>query len=391
MLSISQLRKPAARQEVLDEWIDILQSLGFSTTGWQPGRVQRTFLTAAATIVADMSEVAKAIVEFGFNSFSSGVPLTEFARSRYENTRLPAVKTAGPMTLTSTALVPYDIEVGQLIVSNDSGKKFRNTTGGTLNAGGTLTLTFQATLAGQSHNVGSNTVTKILTPLAGVTVANSAPDPWYTTTGIDQETDAALKERNRTKWATQSLEMVADGYRNYALSVAGITKISIDDNNPRGENTIDVYVAAEFSLVGAAEKQALQEIFAKRVFGTSSTYEEPPTAGTTVAVLDPNTDELTLTGTVYHDPNVSEATVTDAVNEALEDFLTATPIGGYDFAPGPSNVITPGDILQVLEAVEGVRTVTLTTPTAPVSVGVRTLVTEQAGGWGLTYQAVTAA
>jgi uncharacterized phage protein gp47/JayE len=294
------------------------------------------------------------------------------------------------MLLTSTSQVPYDIQVGQLIASDDQKREYRNTTGGTLSAGGTLELQWEATIAGADHNTGDGTVTRLLTPLAGVTVANSVGTPWYTTTGADQETDAGLKERNRTKWATQSLEMVADGYRNYALSVAGIVKISIDDNNPRGENTIDVYVAAAAELAGEAEKQALQEIFAKRVFGASSTYEEPPTAGTTVAVLDVNTDELTLTGTVYHDPNVSEANVTAAVEEALGDFLDATPIGGYDFAPGPSNVITPGDILQVLEGVDGVRTVTLTAPTAPVSVGVRTLVTPQAGGWGLTYQAVTA-
>lgn len=392
MLSLSQLRQPLTRTQALERVTNLFTSLGFQTTSWADGSIQKTFLMSLAIVLSDASEVVKTIAEFGFNAYSTGVALSEFSRSRYQNERVEAVATKGPMTLSSTASIPYTIAVGQLIVATSSGIEFRNTTGGTLSAGSagspsTLVLTFEARKKGAQGNVANGAVTRLLTPLAGVSVANSSGTPWYTTAGSDEESDASLRARNQTKWATLTVEYVAETYEAIARD-AGATKVKVHASNPRGPGTIDVYCAADTARLGTSTMQAIQEAFAARAFQTTDEWAHPWTdTDSRVATRHPTEAELDVTATLYHDPSVDGATIVTRARTALEDFLAALPIGGSDYSPGPANVVLREDIIDVLKSVEGVRTVVLTTPSATVGVGTLALVVE--GTWSLTPVAVT--
>ena len=387
MLSLRQLRSPMTRKDVLTSILSWLSSLGFDTTGWQKGRIQKSLVTAFALLGSDFTETAKANTEFGFNDYATGDPLAEFSKSRYDNTPDPAVATAGPMRLTSTAAIPYTILPGQLLVATDAGVTFRNTTGGTLAAGGTLDLQWQCTLQGELGNVLGGTVTRLLTPLAGVTVSNTIGTPWYTTTGRDQESDLALRTRNSTKWARLSVSLIADAYRNIALNVPGVAKVALHDQNPRGPGTVNVYVAAANGLLDNATMQAVQTAFANAVFGVDptwsaidSTWLGTPTSR--VAVLNPILQQLFITATIYHEPAAVSADVVTAARQALADFVSRTPLGGNDYSPGPSNVVTLDDLYGVFNGLENVRTVTLTSPVANVLVNPLALLVE--GTWTIS-------
>lgn len=394
MLSLQQLRTPFTRAQATARVVEWLKDLGFETTGWADGRIQKTLVMLLGVLAADFSEVVKALAEFGFNDYASGDPLNEFSWSRYRNRKAVAEHTTGPMTLTSTASVPYTIQPGQLLAATSSGVQFRNVDGGTLPAGSTaspstLQLTWRALLAGASSNVQSNAVNRLLTPLAGVTIANDVGDPWYTTAGRDEESDSSIQRRNATKWSRLTVELVAESYENIVRE-AGALKVKVHDDNPRGPGTIDIYCAGDAEQLGASDMEAIQLALSKAAFQTDPNW--PPSPDSRAAAVSPTPQPLGITATLYHDPNVPGVSIVAAARDALEDFLRRTPIGGWSYASGLQNVIVPEDISSLLTEIEGIETVVLTSPSAPVGVGTLNLVVRNEGvaPWTMTAVPVTA-
>lgn len=383
MLSFKQLTTALTSKQGIDLTLEWLQAFGFQTTGWQNGRIQKTLVTVIGTLVADFSEVVRFMTLFGYNETATGDAMEEFSKSRFGNTKEKAVKTAGPMRLTSTSSVPYTIVPGQLLATTADGIEFRNTTGGVLAAGSTaspssLVLQWEARLAGDKGNVGNSEVSKLVTALAGVTISNAEANPWYTTTGKDEESDANIRLRNLTQWARLTVELVEESYINIALS-NGARKVKVDATNPRGAGTLDVYCASETSEFKTPEAEAMQLVFSQAAFQTDAAW--PPASDSRVYVKKPTAQPLGITATLYHDPNVDESEITDRAEQALEDFLRLTPIGGWIYSATLQNVITREALVGILTDVEGVISVKLTTPAADVAVGTLNLVTK--GSWSL--------
>jgi uncharacterized phage protein gp47/JayE len=394
MLSLSQLSTPLTRNTVLEWALEVLKGFGFQTTGWQNGRIQKSMLRTFSTVFSDGTEMVATLTKMGINETASGVGLTLYSKSRYDNERIAAVRTAGPMVLTSTATIPYTIQVGQLIATTTTGRQFRNTTGGTLIAGGTLTLQWEAVLAGAAFNVGNGAVSILVTPLAGVTISNpdSGSGNWFTTIGADEEFDADLQRRNATKFATLSLEWVEAAYENFARN-RGARKVLIDASNPRGPGSVDAYLAADFLVYSDPEMLAFQQAFAERTFQTEAVW--PPTDSpypSHVYCKKPSTFTLDPQGVIYFDPSFTAAQVQQNVEQALDDFLTLMPIGGSNYSPGPSNVVMHSDLSDAIEDARGVLAVTLTNPTGNTAVGATSLVVRPSDGWfgsGLSLVPVT--
>lgn len=398
MLSVENLRTTATMGGTYRWLIELLKAVGFETDGWQPGRIQRSLMTTFSAGNADLTELGKFIAEFGFGPTSSGPALKLFSKSRYDNDYFKAVKTSGPMRLRNKSSSSYPMEVGKVIVQDAAGVQFRNVTGGTLLPGSvgsptSLDLTFEAVKAGAVGNVGRSTVNKMVTQFAGVTVENNVtatPGPWFTTTGLDEELDSALRKRNETKWALMSLDLVKEGFEALALK-NGAIKVDVDDSNPRGQFTLDVYAGGQSSLLGTDVMQALQLAFSKRVFHTEATWLNPwpPGNPSLVQVKHPPTQEFSLpAGVVYYSGELNS--VKAAVRQALLDLVILAPIGGYSYAPGPENIITMGDISDAIEECEGVKTATLGI-TADIAVAARHLVIpDQADPFfSLTFTPVT--
>lgn len=401
MLTTDQLRSPMTARQWLALHLSQLGSLGFHVGSWAAGAIQRTFLTSFARVGSDMTELVRTFVEFSLNDYSSGDPLAELSDNQFDNQASLAQKTLGPMTLTNVGNSPHTIRPGSVIVTTKTGIQFQNVewedsaSEKTLAAPGQLVCRFEALKAGTSGNIENGTELTLLTSLAGVTVDNSPPgdDDWFTRSGSEPESTNSLRDRNRTKWATLGIHLIADGYRNIALSVNGVERVALDDQNPRGPGTIDVYVGGTptpggaLATVGIEQKNTLQGLYAKRVFGAVPTIDDDNWDDSSVQVKDCPTLILQLQGTIYHDANHSSSSVRTSVETALLRYLLALDPGGQDLAPGPSNVIPLGDIYEAIESVRGVRALKLVSPVGDFSVGTTAMVLPPYE-WLLEYQPV---
>ena len=90
-LSLEQLRTPVTDNDETARLLDVLQSLGFNTSGWQPGSVQRTIVQMIGTASARWAEAVYTISLFGFTDSATGDALTAFSNSHYDNQRVTAI------------------------------------------------------------------------------------------------------------------------------------------------------------------------------------------------------------------------------------------------------------------------------------------------------------
>lgn len=388
-LSIEQLRTVPTRTQTLQWYLDQLSGLGFNATAWQSGTPQRTLLLGLSRVTSNFAEIGKQIAEMCFNQLARGAALEAYSIARFGNTPKPGTKAKYTETLTNAGTVPHTVGVGQLLLATKQGVQFRNTTGGTVAAGGgTLALTIEAIKKGAIGNVADGSITVLVTPLAGVTCTNV-----LLSSGEDPELDSALQLRNSTQWARLTVELVRDSYINLALSASdSIRRAEVNDTNPRGAGTIDVYIAGASSTSGLAEIEAAQDLFAERAFQTEPYPADPAPSPanpdpTRVLVRAATGVPVDVAGTVYYGSTYSPADIQLKVEAAIAAYIALAPIGGYPY-PSPGNVIPKNNLEAAILKVPGVRTVTLTTPAADVvmtgyDVALLNSVT------GLTYQQTT--
>lgn len=378
-LTLEQVRTEPTLEEVTDDFLTQLDALGFSATSWQTGSVARTISVTCAYTAYSLRRFVSALSYQGYNSDASQSMLTKFSASHYDNARVEATSTIGTVVLTGgSSGPPHTISAGEIVVS-DGTYTFRNTTGGTVPASGTLSITVEAETAGSDSNVANGTITTMVTPLAGVSCNN--PDPgsgtWITTLGADEETDAALRLRNSSKWSSLStVEAISDRYEYIARTVVSNARVKVDDSNPSGPGTLTVYLAAEDGVASGAQVTLVDNAIDAAHFGGTHT--------TTAS----SSDTLTITATVYYDSSYTSGAIQAAVEAAITAYVNGAPIGGYDFSPGPDEVIDRDGLLSAIRGVTGVRKVAMSVPAADFSLSSAYHVAIE-GSHSITYTAVT--
>lgn len=347
--------------------LGLLDSVGFTATSWQEGEPALACVELSAEIWTQLSKVAVFLKGAFLNSTATGEALTRFSSSHYDNTRTGAVAAQRRVTLTCAATSgPHTINLGAVVLAHPDGPTYRNIADGvtvypaTLPSGGSLSgLVFEAEVAGlDASGKAANTVTILQTTLAGVTVTS---DVAYRD-GSDAESDAVLRTRNTTKWAQLTqYELIDDAVINIALNAtAAVTGVAVNSNNPRGAGTFDVYMASDLVTASAGDIALAQAALDALVFGSSATPK-------TCLVYGAPETPLNLSGTVYYQGSYDATTMASATDDAINAFLETIPLGGFDYYPGPSNVVPVNDVEAVLRAVqvsgqEVKKTVVLTSP-----------------------------
>lgn len=359
-VGIEQFRQRITRSGAISFVLDQLTALGFQATSWALDSKQYKFVRAFSTVWSDQTETTRQLSGFAYNDFATGTPLTELSRSQFGNFRHQAVKTAGPYKLTNAGTTPYTLIPGQLVVETDARIQFISTTGGSLAAnGGTLTVTIEALKAGAAGNVANESIKRLVTTLAGVTGKNEAGLgglPWYTTTGADEEPVEAVRQRNRLRITTlNQISLPADGYEFIARSVPGIVRVKVDDSNPRGPHTLDVYCATASGAAGPGDIAAVQAALnAKRSPSCDPLAKAPPTI-----LLNP-------VGTVH----IASAFDTPArraeVLQALTNFCGSLKLGGKILPPSTTGVLPYSELVTAMSQVPGVESVRLTNLTSDI-------------------------
>jgi hypothetical protein len=375
-LTLDQLRTPITREQALQTLLDEAQSLGFSSSSWQSGSVQRTLLTLVAEVWSQLSEFVDAVSRFAFNDSSTGDALTAFSDSHYDNQRVEAVQTVGTVRLTGGAVgPPHVVAIGQLVVSDSvNGYTYRNTTAGTVPVSGTVDLTFQAEVAGLSRNVANNTITTMNTALAGVT-CNNPPLPsgtWITTLGVDEEADSVLQTRNRAKWGVLAYDTPAAGYEYMALTAdTDIARVGVDDSNPRGPGTINVYIARATGIATGADVSTVQAYI-----------NDHKACSADVLVAASTAQAQNLTATVHVTAALNTTTKQAEIKQAAYDYINSLAIGGEVLPGGTAGYLIYSELVGACTAVEGVRRIVFSAPAAAdVAVTAWRVVTVGAEAW----------
>jgi hypothetical protein len=362
----------------------LLEDAGLPATSWQEGAIAPLLVEMTARFDVTASKYAVFFKTAFLNEAAQGEALTRLAASQYLNTRVPASPSTRRITLTCLATEgPYDIDIGESIVQHADGHTYRNIEGlevsypVTLASGGSVELLYECEVAGAQSNVADQTVSTIITTLAGVTITNDELEE----EGVDEELDARLRARNSAKWSLLSrFETIDDAIQALALEASpNISRTAVDNLNPRGVGTFDVYIAGELTTASSADVNDMQAMLNRFIMQgdplRARAYAAPP------LVLD-------ITGIVYYSSSAIASQVQAAVEASLEELLKAIPLGGFDFSPGPNHVVALNDIETAIKTalVSGqayVRTVALSSPTG--NVGVSSYGKVVRGAWNLTY------
>lgn len=372
-----------AEQEILED----LEDEGLQVTSFQEGDPTPATARAVSERDARLSAYAVFLRNAQHNDTATGVMLTKLSKSRFENTRNEATSAQREITLTCSATTgPYSLALGDVVLESDEGQSVRNIEGlsvvypVTLPAGGSVTLLFEAETPGTEANLSADSYTRFVTTLAGVTVTDDTPSE----DGTDQESDARLRARNSTAIATRSLEPIAMTIENLCLEAAPtVFQVGLDDENPRGPGTFDVYLAGEIAASPTEDVDAVQAALDARVMGdTSGDPDERQGYAQPAPEL-----ELDIEGTVYYAGTGDQTEIETAVEDALEAFLKTIPLGGFDYVTGSlENVVLLNEIENAIrQAHPLISAVALTTPAGNVAVGGFQKVT--VGAWTLTYTA----
>ena len=93
---------------------------------------------------------------------------------------------------------------------------------------------------GAASNASAGQICELVTPVTGISGVTN-PAGWLTEEGADKETDEQLRERIALQWQGNN-GCTKYAYMAWALSVPGVTSVSILDRHPRGQGTVDVVV-----------------------------------------------------------------------------------------------------------------------------------------------------
>lgn len=378
-LSLADLQTELEKEDVRTILEDLLEAADFPVDAWQDEGVARAFLETQAALGASMSERVAFLSKQGFLTTAEADFLTALVKSHYDEDRNAAVKSVFDVSFVNSGGITHTPAAGEIVLRSDDGQTFTNTGAETITAGATTTVEVVAQAAGAAGNIEAQTL-ELVTPLAGV-VASFAGS--FTTAGADAESDPKLRERARTKWGTLRVEKVREGVLNLAREAsAAIHGVAIDDDNPRGPGTVDVYLAAENATAGGADVTAVQAALDDAFFGNGSVDKQvqafaAPTATQAIAA------KIYVRGS-------TNAQVQAALDQAWADFLVSVPVGGFDLSPGPINVIPRAMIIAALAgADETILAVDLTSPAADVNVDPTTKVLDGGATFTITVLSQT--
>ena len=339
--TLAQLLDPPDEDEELDTLlnapVDGLKDRGFPVTNWASGGVSRTLTQIEAKALADLWQLVRVLAMAGLLDLSPGTDpgspgdwLTPLALSAYQLARNAAVFARGTVTVSCASTAgPYTFTPGQLwFLAGDGVHRYNatNPSNVTVTAGSSVDIPVVAESPGAAYNVPLSTSLTLVTPLPGVTAqfTDLGSGDWKTTQGADEESDASLRDRCRRRWATIGLQKTQAAYEFLATNakdasghpVLGVTKAFVDDTNPRGPDTVDVYLAGDDGGITDAPTIAAVRTYVR----------DRQAASADVNVVGATNDTVALAAAVTV-PAGTTAAVQAALSMALAEYQKGLAIG----------------------------------------------------------------
>lgn len=110
--------------------------------------------------------------------------------------------------------------------------------------------TVQVLVESEDYGIGANAtsgaICVLVTPIAGIKSVVNNKD-WLVSEASNKETDEELYARYIFKWSSMA-GVTTDAYIASALSVVGVKAVAVNDQHPRGQGTIDIYIEGTAGL-----------------------------------------------------------------------------------------------------------------------------------------------
>lgn len=348
------LTTPITLSEAEEELLDFISEQGIETTDWRTGSPELTIVKTLALIYKNLQNRAVQQVKNSVNETAQGEALTVLSKNVFDNERVLAQRTVGKFLLNGpiTSELPISFKQAELKIT-DGNRIFQNTSPFTLSvANNSSSFDFEAELPGADYNISNNSFLSPLNTNIPVNVSNpavSGSTSWITTMGSDEEDDETLRQRNATKWSELQVgSLTTDRVRSIAFSASSdITSVYVDDLNPRGQFTVDVYIAEDFTTGSVAQRQAVQQAFDVAFFGNSANNL---VSASLSAPVDFNPSSIK----VFYQPSLSLSFITEQVVSASNNWIKTIPIGGFNYTSTLTGSVSVIDLYDKILEVDGV-------------------------------------
>lgn len=365
-LTLEQLTTPLTVDEVRTSVYSVLETIGVSATGWKPGAVARTMVTAISVLGAAFSEIMVGLNKSRFLELAEEGWAEQVGHYDYGTDRNDATFAAGEVTLTNIAggsysYTPYDVT----FINSSTGKTYRNTESFTLAPGTpsvptTATFAVQATEVGIASNALPGAIDELETALTGVSVTNDDA-----VLGLDQESLTPYKARCLAQPDTNSTGGMAGSYLYWAMRATrpdgtslGINRVKVVSNSTTG--AVTVYCATADPVVPSGDLVILDDLF--------QTYVLPIPATLTVLSAAAYAQNLTYTVWAYKTAALTTDSLRTLIDANLATFQTELPIGGHVYGGSPTGEVPLNSIEAAIQDTRPeIFKVEVTTPSADVS------------------------
>ncbi|MHB1702420.1 MAG: baseplate J/gp47 family protein [Acidobacteriaceae bacterium] len=290
-----------------------VQANNSSLTDFNIGSVLYTILYAIAVAVDMLNAAIYNVQQQAYLSSAIGSNL-DLKAADYGITRKPAVAAIGPMNMIKNiaANTNIDIPAGSLITTvpqpGQTTVQWETTADATFLSGSTSAVVqVQCTTPGSIGNIPAGTqllIASAVPGIDGVTITTAL------TNGIDQESDASLRQR-----ALNSFKGLAIGtypwYQQQALSVSGVASASVVNSYSGQSNSVGVYITGPNNTLPTST--LISQV--QTLLNNSAPMIDQPT------VVSPAQLTVNVAVTVTYSAGNSQSAVQTAVQTAIDTYI----------------------------------------------------------------------
>lgn len=249
-------------EELRDSMVKQLEEEGFVVTNFHSGGIFHTMLMIVLRVRIEFVELLRTVLNNMFLSHANGAWL-DIKAVDFSKKRKQAQKTQGYVTISRTDAKGEAVRVAKGHVFktekdvNGDELRFFAMEDAVLQRGVLSTdILVEAELEGSRYNVPQGQITRSLIFLDGIDAITNQQN-WISREGSDTETDESFRARGLRSWSELAQRAIHDTYVNVCEEVNGVLYVTVDDQHPRGQGTIDVVVTSE---AGAASEALLEAV-----------------------------------------------------------------------------------------------------------------------------------
>lgn len=237
-----------------------LSTAGADVAGFSPFSVSAQLPAQVASARVKEQSIRATLVKVLLGDYSEQVPkawVTKMARAWWQVERIPASKARFLWPVTSASgTITMD---SRTAIVDGTSCLFENVTPINVTAGTAQLVEFEARTAGTVGNIFTSSVVGFQVGSAGLSITDPAGS--MIAAGRPEESNAALVARGRARFPSTSRAGNAAAFDYWIpTTVPSITRWAVDDTNPNGPGSTDIYIANAAGPALTSEIEALDAV-----------------------------------------------------------------------------------------------------------------------------------